>query len=330
LQRHYINIDSPEKLSVQIDTAPAPKPDEVLIEVHYAGVNRADVLQRLGLYPVPEDASPILGLEVSGTITALGDDVSGWQVGDPVCALVHGGGYATQAIARADHCLPIPPAVSLEQAGALPEALLTVWHNVFTLGGLKANQTLLIHGGGSGIGSIGVQMAKAIGARVVATAGGAEKCHRVSTLGADHVIDYQQADLLAQLQADDLAGQIDVILDMAGGDFTGINLHAAAPDGRIVVIGMMRGLTAEIDLFQILMKRLTLTGSTLRGMGMAGRAAGFAAIRQHMLPRIERQSILPIIHRVFPLANAMDAHRLMESGNHFGKILISCTSKADR
>jgi len=324
VQRHFINIDSPEQLSLQTDNAPLPKPGEVLIDVHFAGVNRADVLQRMGLYPVPDDASPILGLEVSGHVAALGDGVDGLKVGDPVCALVHGGGYASYAIARVDHCLPIPPSVSLQQAAALPEALLTVWHNVFSLGKLAPNEILLVHGGGSGIGSIAVQMAKAMGARVVATAGGAEKCQRVRKLGADHVIDYQQGALLEQLQGLGVAGQINVILDMAGGDFTGINLQVAAPDGRVVVIGMMRGLTAEIDLFQILMKRLTLTGSTLRGMGMAGRAAGFAAIRTTVMPLVESGAISPVVHHVLPLEQAMDAHGLMESGAHFGKILLHC------
>lgn len=324
MQRHFINIDSPEQLSLQTDNAPLPKPGEVLIDVHFAGVNRADVLQRMGLYPVPDDASPILGLEVSGHVAALGDGVDGLKVGDPVCALVHGGGYASYAIARVDHCLPIPPSVSLQQAAALPEALLTVWHNVFSLGKLAPNEILLVHGGGSGIGSIAVQMAKAMGARVVATAGGAEKCQRVRKLGADHVIDYQQGALLEQLQGLGVAGQINVILDMAGGDFTGINLQVAAPDGRVVVIGMMRGLTAEIDLFQILMKRLTLTGSTLRGMGMAGRAAGFAAIRTTVMPLVESGAISPVVHHVLPLEQAMDAHGLMESGAHFGKILLHC------
>jgi len=324
VQRHFINIDSPEQLSLQTDNAPLPKPGEVLIDVHFAGVNRADVLQRMGLYPVPDDASPILGLEVSGHVAALGDGVDGLKVGDPVCALVHGGGYASYAIARVDHCLPIPPSVSLQQAAALPEALLTVWHNVFSLGKLAPNEILLVHGGGSGIGSIAVQMAKAMGARVVATAGGAEKCQRVRKLGADHVIDYQQGALLEQLQGLGVAGQINVILDMAGGDFTGINLQVAAPDGRVVVIGMMRGLTAEIDLFPILMKRLTLAGSTLRGMGMAGRAAGFAAIRTTVMPLVESGAISPVVHHVLPLEQAMDAHGLMESGAHFGKILLHC------
>ena len=326
MQRHYINIDSPEQLSLQTDEAPRPRPGEVLIEVHFAGVNRADVLQRLGLYPVPEDASPILGLEVSGLVVALGDGVEDLRVGDQVCALVHGGGYASHAIARVDHCLAVPRTVSLEQAAALPEALLTVWHNVFALGKLTASETLLVHGGGSGIGSIAVQMAKAVGARVVATAGGSDKCRRVGELGADHVIDYQQGALLEQLQNLGIAGQLNVVLDMAGGDFTGINLQVAAPDGRVVVIGMMRGLTAEIDLFQILMKRLTLTGSTLRGMGAAGRAAGFAEIRAKILPFVESGAIRPIVHQVLPLEKAMEAHRLMESGTHFGKILLSRAS----
>lgn len=327
MQRHYIDIEDADHLVLRDDAAPLPGPGEILIAVDFAGVNRADVLQRLGLYPVPEDASPIMGLEVAGKVAALGEGVDRFHINQRVCALVHGGGYANYAIARVDHTLPVPDSLDTRDAAALPEALLTVWHNVFRLGKLQAGQTALIHGGGSGIGSIGIQMARAHGARAIATAGGSEKCARVLELGAEFVADYQSGDLADQLGRAGYAGKIDVILDIAGGDFTQTNLELAAPDGRVVCIGVMRGSRAEIDLFQVLMKRLTLTGSTLRGMGMIGRASGFEELELAMMPAVERGDIKPIIHSVFPLAEAMAAHELMQSGSHLGKILLDCRTQ---
>lgn len=324
MERRFINLDDPQTLSIGTDQAPMPGPGDILIAVDYAGVNRADVLQRLGLYPVPPDASPIMGLEVAGTVAKVGEGVDTFTVGDRVCALVHGGGYASHAIARADHTLAIPENLSTRDAAALPEALLTVWHNVFRLGGLTSGETVLIHGGASGIGSIGIQMAKARGARVISTAGGAEKCAQVGELGAEFVADYKAGDLLAAFQSAGYAGAIDVILDVAGGDFTQTNLELAGPDGRIVCIGVMRGSKAEIELFTILMKRLTLTGSTLRGMGMAGRASGFADIRREVMPEVASGAIKPLIHAVYPLREAMAAHELMQGGTHVGKILLDC------
>ena len=324
MQRHFIDIQAPEVLALKQDEAPEPGPEQILIAVDFAGVNRADVLQRLGLYPVPPDASPIMGLEVAGTVAAVGSEVEGFAVGQRVCALVQGGGYANFAVARADHVLQVPDNLSQEQAAALPEALLTVWHNVFKLGGLTAGETVLIQGGGSGIGSVGVQMAKARGARVISTAGGPEKCQRVLELGAEFVVDYRSADMLAMMQTAGYAGNIDVILDIAGGDFMPINFELAAPDGRIVCIGVMRGSKTEIDLFHVLMKRLTLTGSTLRGMGPKGRAQGFEEIRREIMPLVTAGNISPIVHEIFPLADAMAAHSLMQSGVHVGKILLDC------
>ena len=324
MQRRYIHIESPEALSVQQDELRAPAAGELAIAVDFAGINRADLLQRLGLYPVPEDASPILGLEVAGEVIALGPDVEGFAVGDRVAALVQGGGYASTAIARADHSLLLPDTIDSREAAALPEALLTVWHNVFTLGRLAPGETLLVHGGGSGIGSIAVQMAKVRGARVVATAGGPEKCDWVKSLGADVVADYNDGKLGETLAGAGLAGAIDVVLDMAGGDFAALNLELAAPDGRVVCIGVMRGSTAEIELVQILMKRLVLTGSTLRGMGMSGRASGFRSLRKEVMPEVAAGRITPHIHSVLPLSEAMAAHELMQSGQHFGKILLDC------
>ena len=324
MQRRYIHIESPEALSVQQDELRAPAAGELAIAVDFAGINRADLLQRLGLYPVPEDASPILGLEVAGEVIALGPDVEGFAVGDRVAALVQGGGYASAAIARADHSLLLPDTIDSREAAALPEALLTVWHNVFTLGKLAPGDTLLVHGGGSGIGSIAVQMAKVRGARVVATAGGPEKCDWVKSLGADVVADYKDGNLRETLAGAGVAGAIDVVLDMAGGDFAALNLELAAPDGRIVCIGVMRGSKAEIELVQILMKRLVLTGSTLRGMGMSGRASGFRSLRKEVMPEVKAGRITPHIHSVLPLSEAMAAHELMQSGRHFGKILLDC------
>lgn len=324
MERQHITILDQHTLALETDAAPEPGMGELLIAVDFAGVNRADVLQRVGLYPVPADASPIMGLEVAGTIVAIGSAVQDWVVGDKVCALVHGGGYANYAIARADHSLPIPSQFDTRSAAALPEALLTVWHNIFTLGALQAGETLLVHGGGSGIGSIAVQLVKSRGARVVATAGGADKCRAVAALGADLVIDYRENRLLEALTDSDLVGRIDVILDTAGGDYVAVNLAAAAPDGRVVCIGAMRGSKAEIDVFPILMKRLILTGSTLRGMGISRRAAGFVDIQREVMPAIEKGDIVPVIDRCFPLAQAMSAHQLMQSGQHLGKLLLDC------
>lgn len=324
MHRQYIDIENPDTLSLKADTLAAPSAGEIAIRVDFAGVNRADVLQRLGLYPVPDDASPILGLEVAGQVAAIGANVEGFEIGDPVAALVQGGGYATSAIARADHTLRLPANIDSRQGAALPEALLTVWHNVFTLGNLKPSETLLVHGGGSGIGTIAIQMAKAWGAQVVATAGGLEKCTRVQALGADHVLDYRSDNLIDDFKNIGVAGAIDVILDMAGGDFTPLNFELAAPDGRIVCIGVMRGSKAEIELFPILMKRLTLTGSTLRGLGMTGRADGFAALQRVMMPFVAAGHIEPYIDTVVPLEEAMSAHTRMQSGGHFGKILLDC------
>ena len=322
--RHYIDIESPESLQYRQDQLRAPGNGEIAIAVDYAGINRADILQRLGLYPVPDDASPIMGLEVAGRVAAIGPEVTTFTRGERVAALVQGGGYASAAIARADHTLKLPENIDTRTGAALPEALLTVWHNVFTLGRLQAGETLLVHGGGSGIGSIAIQMAKSRGATVVATAGGPNKCAKVEALGAVFVADYRGDDLAEVFGEAGYAGKIDVILDMAGGDFTPLNFNLAASDGRVVCIGVMRGSKAEIELFPILMKRLTLTGSTLRGLGMAGRAAGFAAINEQVMPSVAAGVIAPVIDETFSLADAMAAQSRMQSGQHFGKILLDC------
>ncbi|MEE4202260.1 MAG: NAD(P)H-quinone oxidoreductase [Halieaceae bacterium] len=323
--RHYIAIKDPETLQVEQDDIPGPAAGEVLIDVAYAGINRADVLQRLGLYPAPEDASPIMGLEVSGTVAAVGPDVTDWAPGDRVCALTHGGGYASCAIARADHCLAVPDGYDLAAAAALPEALLTSWHNIFERGGLRAGETLLVQGGASGIGTIAVQMAAARDAHVIATAGTEEKCELVRSLGAAFVANYRDGDFVAQLTEAGYAGRIDVILDMAGGDFEQHHINLAAIDGRIVCIGVMRGMESTINLAALFMKRLVLTGSTLRAMPHGEKAASFSAIREEVMPLVNGGQIRPQVHAVVPLARALEGHQLMLSGQHSGKIVLQCS-----
>jgi putative PIG3 family NAD(P)H quinone oxidoreductase len=302
-----------------------PRFGEVQIHVAFAGVNRADVLQRMGLYPPPPDASPIMGLEVAGTVVAVGEGVEHWHVGDTACALVHGGGYATYVNARADHCLKPPARLSLQQAAALPEAALTVWHNLITLGQLQKGDITLIHGGASGIGSFGIQLAKARGATVITTVGTDAKAVAAHKLGADLVINYQTHALKDVLETHQYAGKIKVILDMAGGDFTPIHLDVIAPEGRIVCIGVMRGAKTTINLTTLFSKRLTLTGSTLRGLDVMSKAQGFREITAEVLPLIEAGAITPIVAAVVPLKDAQHAHDVMLSGEHVGKILLDCT-----
>jgi NADPH2:quinone reductase len=324
MKRHYIAFTTPETADMVADSAPAPASDEVLIKVSCAGVNRADVLQRLGLYPPPEDASPIPGLEVSGEVVAVGAGCQHLSEGDRVCALTHGGGYASLAIAREDHCLTLPGALSDEQGAALPEALLTVWYNVFERGRLTDGETVLIHGGSSGIGSIGVQMAKVMGATVLSTAGNAERCEAVQALGAQFVANHRENDLLEQFAVAGFTGKVDVILDIAGGDLMQTNLDLAAPDGRIVSIGVMRGMQSEINLATLFMKRLTLTGSTLRRLEAPERARCFNAIRDRIWPSVVSGVIRPIVDTAYPLSDVLSAHEHMRLGTHFGKLVLDC------
>ena len=324
MKRHYIAFTTPETADIVTDSAPTPASNEVLIKVSCAGVNRADVLQRLGLYPPPEDASPIPGLEVSGEVVAAGAGCQHLSEGDRVCALTHGGGYASLAIAREDHCLTLPGALSDEQGAALPEALLTVWYNVFERGRLTEGETVLIHGGSSGVGSVGVQMAKVMGATVLSTAGNAERCEAVQALGAQFVANHRENDLLAQFASAGLKGNVDVILDIAGGDLMQTNLDLAAPDGRIVAIGVMRGMQSEINLATLFMKRLTLTGSTLRRLEAPERARCFDAIRDRIWPSVLSGVIRPIVDKAYPLSDVLSAHEHMHSGTHFGKLVLDC------
>ena len=324
-ERHYIAIadDEARSLSLKQDVCPRPGPGEVLIRVAFAGINRADLLQRRGLYPPPADASPILGLEVAGTVLACGEGVSGWAPGDAVCALTHGGGYADVAVAPAGQCLPVPAGYSLAEAAALPEALLTLWHNLFQRCGLTAGEKVLIHGGASGVGTLAVAVAAALGATVYSTAGSADKCRRIEALGATRAFNYREEDFEAALEAAGEKAAMDVILDMVGGDYVQKNLNVAAPEGRIVSIAFIRGPKAELNLAPLLLKRLTLTGSTLRAQSFAQKARMVEELREAVYPVLDSGAVRPVIDSEFPLADAAAAQERMQSGEHMGKILLA-------
>jgi putative PIG3 family NAD(P)H quinone oxidoreductase len=303
---------------------PAPGPDEVLIRVTGAGVNRPDILQRQGAYPPPAGASDIPGLEVSGTVAALGANVRQWRVDDPVCALVAGGGYATMCVAPGRQCLPAPAAIDLLPAAGIPEAFFTVWTNVFERGRLRAGETVLIHGGSSGIGTTAIQLAAARGATVLATAGTDEKCRICEDLGAKQAINYRTADFAEAVRELTDGRGVDLVLDMVGGSYVARNLASLAMDGRLVQIGFMSGVSeAVVDFRRVLTRRLTITGSTLRPRPVDEKARIAAVLRTEVWPLLDRGIVKPIVHRVFPLADAAAAHRLMESSEHVGKILLS-------
>ena len=302
---------------------PAPGAGEVLIRVGYAGVNRPDCLQRAGQYPPPADASPILGLEVSGEIVALGDGVKDWRLRDKVCALTPGGGYAEYCTTPAAWCLPIPRGVSMLEAASLPETSFTVWHNVFERGGLKSGETLLVHGGSSGIGLTAIQLAKAFGASVITTVGNAEKAEACRRAGADHAINYREQDFVAEVARITGKRGVDVVLDMVGGDYIEKNLKSLAMDGRLVMIAFLRGSRAEIDWRFVMVKRQTITGSTMRASPSARKAAIARALREKVWPLLESGTLKPTIFRVFPLEEAAAAHALMESSEHIGKIVLA-------
>ena len=322
-QRRFVAVD-PDDRSISIAQGPVPTAaaGELLIKVSAAGLNRADLLQRKGLYPPPEDASPIMGLEVAGEVLAVGSEVSGWQPGDRVCALTHGGGYADYTVAPAGQCLPIPADFSMEEAAALPEALLTVWHNLFQRCRLQAGENVLIHGGASGIGTLGIAICKALGASVYTTAGSDEKCRALEDMGARRAVNYKTEDFEAVLEELGLKNRIDVILDIAGGDFIQKNINVAAPEGRIVYIAFIRGAKAEVNFGPMLMKRLTLTGSTLRAQTFAQKAVMVEEILERVYPHLENGSVRPVVDRVFPLEEAEQAQDYMASGQHMGKIIL--------
>jgi NADPH:quinone reductase len=303
---------------------PVPGRGEVLIRVAAAGVNRPDVMQRRGAYPPPPGASPIPGLEVAGTIAAVGDDVDGWREGMEVCALVSGGGYATLCVAPAAQCLPVPAHIDLVAAAAIPETFFTVWTNVFDRGRLRASESALFHGGSSGIGTTAIQLASARGARVFATAGSDEKCRACERLGAAKGINYRTQDFVAEILALTNDQGVDLILDIMGGSHTRQNLAALAMDGRLVQIGLMSGeSSASIDFRRVLSRRLTITGSTLRPRSVEEKGEIAGALREQVWPLVERGAVRPIVYRTFPLTEAAAAHALMESSEHIGKIVLT-------
>jgi putative PIG3 family NAD(P)H quinone oxidoreductase len=315
----------PEVLRVAERDAPAPARGEVLIRVEAAGVNRPDVLQRQGHYPPPPGASDIPGLEVAGMVAALGAGVAGCCLDDRVCALLAGGGYAEYAVAPAAQCLPVPSGLDVVQAAALPETFFTVWTNVFERGGLKAGEALLVHGGSSGIGTAAIALAAARGARVLATAGTAEKCAACERLGAERAINYRSQDFVAAVREATSGRGVDVVLDMVGGDYTARNIECLAAGGRLVQIAFLRGSQVQVDLRPLMMKRLTLTGSTLRARSVEEKGAIAAALRREVWPLIEDGRVRPVIDSTFPLERAADAHRRMEAGEHIGKIVLTLT-----
>ena len=297
-------------------------PDDVLIKVAAAGVNRPDVMQRQGRYPPPPGASDIPGLEVAGTIEETGANVRSWRAGDRVCALVSGGGYAEYCAAPAPQCLPIPRGLDLIQAAAIPETTFTVWTNVFERGRLQQGESILVHGGSSGIGTTAIQLARAFGARVFTTAGSAEKCAACEALGAERAINYRETDFVAAIR--DLTGGrgVDVILDMVGGTYLQRNIESLALEGRLVHIGQLGGPKGEINLIPVLRQRLTITGSTLRARSVAEKAAIANAVREHVWPLFESGAVRVLVHQTFPLREAAEAHRLMESSAHIGKLVL--------
>lgn len=311
----------PDVLRPVIRPTPRPGPGEVLVRVAAAGVNRPDVLQRQGNYPPPPGAPDIPGLEVAGTIVVCGAGVGQWRVGDRLCALVAGGGYAEYANVPAPQALPIPGGLDLVDAAALPETFFTVWTNVFERGRLAAGESILIHGGSSGIGTTAIQLARAFGARVFVTVGSADKATACERLGAERAINYREEDFVAVIK--DTVGGIDVILDMVGGDYFPRNLELLAEDGRLVQIALVRGAKSEVDLERIMRRRLTVTGSTLRPRSVAQKGAIAAALRERVWPLLAAGEVRPIVHARFALGDAAAAHALMESSVHIGKIVLT-------
>ncbi len=309
----------PELLVPVERPVPVPNDGEVLVRVNAAGVNRPDVLQRLGLYPMPPGTPSILGLEIAGEVVIGGGR---WQAGDQVCALVAGGGYAQYCVTPAVQCLPVPAGVSLTDAAGLPETYFTVWSNLFERGRAVAGETVLIHGGTSGIGVTAVLLAKARGLTVIVTAGSAAKCDAARALGADHAIDYKAQDFAAEVLTFTSGGGVDVVLDMVGGDYIPRNIKCLADDGRHISIAFQRGPVAEVKFSDIMRRRLTLTGSTLRPRPVAFKAAIAAALEAEVWPLFAAGRLRAVTDRVFPLAHAADAHRCMEAGEHVGKIIL--------
>ncbi|HEU4646504.1 MAG TPA: NAD(P)H-quinone oxidoreductase [Burkholderiales bacterium] len=313
----------PEVLRPAERAKPVPKPHEILVKVAAAGVNRPDVLQRMGLYPVPPDASDLPGLEIAGEVVACGASVTLWRPGDPVCALTHGGGYAEYCVTPEVQALPVPKGLSMAQAASLPETFFTVWSNVYDRGRLAEGESLLVQGGTSGIGVTAIQMAKATGNRVFATAGSDEKCAACVKLGAQAAYNYKTQDFTAGVKAATGGRGVDVILDMAAGDFVPKEIKALADDGRLVFIAFLRGPKTELDVNEVMRRRLTLTGSTLRPRPVAFKGAIATQLRSRIWPLIEDGKIKPVIYKTFKLEEAAEAHRLMETNAHIGKLVLT-------
>jgi NADPH2:quinone reductase len=313
----------PEVLKLVERPVPVPKANEILIKVAAAGVNRPDVLQRMGNYPVPPDASDLPGLEVAGEVVAMGDSVTMWKIGDKVCALVHGGGYAEYCVAPEVQALPLPKGLTLAEAASLPETFFTVWSNVYDRGGLKPGESLLVQGGTSGIGVTAIQMAAATGNRVFATAGSDEKCAACVRLGAEKAVNYRTQDFAAEIKAATGGKGVNVILDMVAGDYVPKELKCLADEGRLVFIAFLRGHKTELDVNEVMRRRLHITGSTLRPRPVEFKGYVAKNLREKIWPLIEAGRIKPEIYRSFPLEQAAEAHKLMESSQHIGKIVLT-------
>lgn len=320
---HIAAPGGPEQLQPSTRPIPTPGEGEVLVRVEAAGVNRPDVMQRQGRYPPPAGASDLPGMEIAGEIVSLGAHVTGFKVGDKIISLLPGGGYAAYAVAAAPLCLSIPKGLSMVEAAAIPETFMTVWTNLFERGGCKAGDTVLIHGGTSGIGTTAIQLATVLGAKVYATAGSQDKARACEKLGAVRGIDYRKEDFVEVIKTATQGRGIDVTLDMVAGSYVQRNIEVAAVEGRIVTISMLGGSKAEINLGQVLVKRVTLTGSTLRARTVTQKAAVAHAMRDHVWPLIEAGKVKPVIFKTFPLNEASEAHRLMETSNHIGKIVLT-------
>lgn len=312
----------PEVLQPQTVPVPVPGPGQVLVKVAFAGVNRPDVIQRRGLYPPPPGASPIPGLEIAGEVVALGDGVVDVMLGQRVCALVSGGGYAEYCLAVADHCLPVPAGMPLDQSAALPETLFTVWHNVFERGWAKEGETILVHGGTSGIGTMAIMLCKAFGLTVIVTCGDAEKCAAAIAIGADHAIDYKASDFVEEVKRITDGQGVELVLDMVAGDYVARNLRCMKEDGRHVTIAVQGGMQAELNMAVIMSRRYTLTGSTLRPRSNQFKALLAQEITANAWPLFTGGELRPIMDQSFPLADAAGAHARMEAGAHIGKIVL--------
>lgn len=321
----FITVGSagtPESMQLAEAPSPAPAEGELLIEVDYAGVNRPDVIQRSGRYPPPADASSILGLEVAGTVVALGNGVSSWKIGDHVMALAPGGGYAELCVVPATHALPVPDGLSLAEAAGLPETWFTVWANLVELAKLKAGERLLVHGGSSGIGLTAIQLARHLGVQVIVTVGSPEKAAFCKAFGADDAIDYRQEDFLVRVKEITAGEGVDVVLDMVGGAYFQKNASLLRRDGRLVLIAFLEGSKTEFDFMPVMLKRLTITGSTMRPRSVVEKARIRDALFQHIWPAWAAGRLKPHLYATFPLAAAGEAHRLMESSRHIGKIML--------